>query len=61
MEATAKIEGKNLVITLPMADPPQPSKSGKGLVVASTRGNMKTTLMIQGKPVVIGVNAYITR
>ena len=38
---------------------PTPSASGKTLVVASTRGNMVTSPMIDGKPVIIGLNAYI--
>jgi hypothetical protein len=37
------------------------SQSGKTLVVASTRGNLKTTAMIDGKPVTVGLNAYIPR
>ena len=38
---------------------PTPSSSGKTLVVASTHGNTVTTTMVDGKPVVIGLNAYI--
>jgi hypothetical protein len=38
---------------------PTPSSSGKTLVVASTRGNAVTTAMINDKPVIIGLNAYI--
>jgi hypothetical protein len=38
---------------------PTPSSSGKTLVVASTRGNVVTTAMVDGKPVTIGLNAYI--
>ncbi len=38
---------------------PTPSASGKTLVVASTHGNMVTTAMVDGKPVIIGLNAYI--
>lgn len=55
-----KIVGNNLVITAPLGTP-QPSASGKTLVVASTRGNMKTTAMVNGKPVTIGLNAYIAK
>jgi hypothetical protein len=55
---TAKIEGNNLVITLPMHSP-RPSASGKTLVVATSGGNMATTASVGGKPVTIGVNAYI--
>lgn len=55
---TAEIKGNNLVITLPMQDP-RPSSSGKTLVVATTGGNIATTAIVNGKPVTIGVNAYI--
>jgi hypothetical protein len=54
----AKIEGNNLIITIP-TQTPQPSKSGKTLVVASSRGNQKTSATINGKQIVIGLNAYI--
>lgn len=40
-------------------DTPTQSSSGKTLVVASTHGNTVTSAMINGKPVVIGLNAYI--
>jgi hypothetical protein len=53
---TAKIEGKELVIRLPL-----PSSSGKTLVVASSHGNKQTEAKVDGKPVTVGVNAYIAR
>ena len=34
---------------------------GKTLVVASTRGNLVTDLIIDGQPVIIGLNAYIKK
>lgn len=52
------IEGKELVIRIELEDP-TPSASGKTLVVASTRGNMTTAATVNGKPVIIGLNAYI--
>ena len=55
------IEGKELIIRIEMEEQPTPSASGKTLVVASTRGNMTTSVLIQGKPVIIGLNAYIKR
>lgn len=57
---TAEINGKNLVITIELQEP-EISKSGKTLVVASSRGNQKTTAMIEGHPIVVGLNAYIKR
>lgn len=56
-----KIEKNELVIRLPLQNPPVPSASGKTLVVASTRGNFRSTATVDGKPVTVGVNAYITR
>lgn len=58
-EITAKVEGKTLVIRMPLNGKPEPSKSGKNLVVASTRGNLRTSTQVDGKPLIIGVNAYI--
>jgi hypothetical protein len=55
----ARIEGSNLVITLPLQTP-RPSASGKTLVVASSGGNVTVQgAAVQGKPLTIGVNAYI--
>ena len=56
-----KIENGNLVITLPINANPSPSASGKTLVVASSHGNKATTATVAGKPVVVGVNAYIQK
>jgi hypothetical protein len=54
------IEGKGLVIRIEMQEP-TPSASGKTLVVATTRGNVQTDVTVAGKPVTIGINAYIPR
>lgn len=57
----AKIEGKFLVITMPLEEP-KPSASGKTLVVASSYGNkVFDNVVVNGKPVTIGVNAYIKK
>jgi hypothetical protein len=56
---TAKIEGKNLVITIPINEDLKPSASGKTLTVASSHGNVPTTATINGKPVIVGLNAYV--
>jgi hypothetical protein len=49
----------NLVIRIPL-EKPTLSSTGKTLVVASSRGNVKTAVLIDGKPVTIGLNAYIS-
>ncbi len=46
----------NLVIRIPL-EKPTLSSTGKTLVVASSRGNVKTAVLIDGKPVTIGLNA----
>ncbi|HAF11287.1 MAG TPA: hypothetical protein DCK98_14560 [Chloroflexi bacterium] len=51
-------EGDTLVIRIPIGKP-TPSASGKTLVVASTRGNQKTAIQIDGKDLYLGVNAYV--
>ncbi len=56
----AEIKGKELIITIEMQKP-TPSASGKTLVVASSHGNQMTTAMIDGKPVIVGLNAYIKK
>lgn len=48
-----------LTIEIPANANPVASKTGKSLVVASTQGNKATALIVNGKPVVIGLNAYI--
>ncbi len=51
-------DGDVLVIRIPITAP-TPSSSGKTLVVASTRGNQKTAVQIDGKDLYLGVNAYV--
>lgn len=55
-----KIENGKLIIAIDLQTP-TPSASGKTLVVATTHGNVKTECMLEGKPVVIGLNAYIKK
>ncbi len=58
-----KVEIKNgkLVVEIDINNPPIPSASGKTLVVASSRGNQPTTATVNGKAVVVGLNAYIPK
>ena len=48
-----------LTITIPVEKVLNPSASGKTLRVASTEGNAKTDVEVEGKPLFIGLNAYI--
>lgn len=59
MAFSAQVQGDELVIRVPLSPKPERSTSGKTLVVASTHGNKETEIVVQGKKVVIGVNAYI--
>jgi hypothetical protein len=55
---SAKIEGKNLVLTIPLQKAAL-SKSGKSQIVASTGGFTPTTATVDGKSVRVSVNAII--
>ena len=56
MKVTINEKAGTLTVVLPIT--PGPSKSGKSLVIASTRGTPTTTAVFDGKPVTLGVNAY---
>ncbi len=58
---TAKVVGNKLVIEIPLNSAPVPSTSGKTLVVASTHGNKVTEAQVNGRNIVIGLNAYIPK
>lgn len=60
MAMKVEIRDNKLCIEIDL-EKPTPSSSGKTLVVASTRGNTVTAVEIDGKPVTIGLNAYIKR
>ena len=48
-----------LQIEIPIS--PRTSASGKSLVVASSGGNIATGAIYDGKPVIIGLNAYVKK
>jgi len=60
---TTKIEKVNgievLTVSIPISK--RPSASGKTTVVASSNGNKPTEVQVDGKPVIVGLNAYIAR
>ena len=60
MALKAEIRDNKLIIEIDL-EKPAPSSSGKTLVVASTRGNAVTDVLVDGQPVIIGLNAYIKR
>ena len=55
-----KIENGKLIISIELQKP-TPSASGKSLVIATTHGNVTTDCVSEGKPVVVGLNAYIKK
>lgn len=54
----ATIQNGKLIIEIDLQKP-TPSATGKTLVVASSHGNIATTAIVDGKPVIIGLNAYV--
>ncbi len=58
MAMKTEIRDNKLYIEIDLQEP-TPSASGKTLVVASTRGNVITSAQVNGKPVTVGLNAYI--
>ena len=56
----AELKGTKLIIEIDTQEP-EPSKSGKTLTIASTRGNQVTPIIVNGQPLIIGLNAYIKR
>jgi len=57
------LENGNLIISIPvngqsLKELPM-SSSGKTRIVASSHGNAPTTVQIDGKPVVVGLNAFV--
>ncbi len=58
MALKAEIKDSKLFIEIDL-EKPTPSASGKTLVVASTHGNIVTSAEVDGKPLIIGLNAYI--
>jgi hypothetical protein len=54
------VEGNELVIRIPLEKPTR-SKSGKTLLVATSGGNIETGAMVDGKPITVGLNAYIAK
>jgi len=53
-----EVKGNDLVITLPFNKAGNDSKSGKTKVHATTNGNIATTVDVNGKQLIVGVNAY---
>ena len=48
-----------LTIVIEKNAKPTQSASGKSLIIATTHGNIPTVLQVDGKPVIVSVNAYV--
>jgi len=57
---SAKVDEQKrvLIITVDLQEP-TPSVSGKSVLIASTHGNQASGVNIQGKPLIVSVNAYV--
>lgn len=55
-----KMKDENLIITLPLKEP-RPSRSGKKLLVATSRGPRPTGVRVDGKVVAVVAHAFIDR
>ena len=56
---SASIEGKHLVVKVPLAPAGTMSATGKSELIASTKGNVEC--VIGGRIAKVGVNAYVKR
>jgi hypothetical protein len=48
-----------MFIKLPVINPSRKSKTGKSLLVATSRGPRRTALRYEKKPLIVNVNAYV--
>jgi threonine dehydratase len=61
MQVELTTENRQDFITIKIPVSKRPSASGKTTVVASSNGNHATSVIIDGKPLVVGLNAYIPK
>lgn len=54
----ARIRKGTLIVTLPLLNPPKLSRSGKRVLVATSRGARRTGLKQGKKPIYANVNVY---
>lgn len=61
MDMKVTVDEKKKKITIEMDIEECPSKSGKNVMIAKSGGNKITDALYKGKPVVVGLNAYINK
>jgi len=54
------IEDGVLIIEMPVNDPLTLSNSEKSLVVATSNGPVQTETLVDGRPLFVGINAYVS-
>ncbi len=54
-----EMENEELVIRLPLEKPTASKSSGKTLVVASSHGPQRSSVLVEARPVYVNVNAYV--
>lgn len=54
------IKGSKVTIVMDLNTKGTPSKSGKSLVYATTRGNVDAGVELDGKALIIGLNLFAT-
>lgn len=59
MKVSISKDKSTLLIELPIVNPPKPSKTGRTLLVATTGGNKDSGVIVNGKQLMVGVNAYV--
>ena len=56
---TVELKGKKMIIEIDCTDKPQPSKTGKSKIVASSGGFQTMAAQVAGQPVRVNVTAII--
>lgn len=59
MNAHYEPKTRTLTVTIQLYETPQPSTTGKTLVCASTHGGFPTGITLDGKALIVGLNAYV--
>jgi len=59
METNVEVDGKALIIRLPLQKPVRSKSSGKTLVIASTHGTVTSSALYDGRRIVVVANAFV--
>jgi len=56
-----EVNADEVIIRIPRINPPRESKSAKSWTIATTQGIIQTDVVVDGKPLNVGVNCYISK